>query len=137
MRFYAQARSARILLLSLNLALCVFQTQSAVRHPSTEHTLTAIAWGLITFLNAITFWGTYWKVTPQGLLESRLLFVRRVIPYNIIQDVSPDDSPRGKRGNSGIRVSILLGKPLLARPDEYERFVSALEQHLDPVLIHV
>jgi hypothetical protein len=137
MRFYAQARSARILLPLLNLALCVFQIQSAVRHPSTEHTLTAIAWGLITFLNTINFWGTYWKVTPQGLLESRLLFVRRVIPYNIIQDVSPDDSPRGKRDNSGIRVSILLGKPLLARPAEYERFVSALEQHLDPVLIHV
>ena len=59
------------------------------------------------------------------------------IPYNIIQDVSPDDSPRGKRANSWIRVSILLGEPLLARPAEYERFVSALKQHLDPVLIHV
>ena len=97
----------------------------------------AIGWGLTAFLNAITFWGTYWKVTPQGLLESRGLFVRRVIPYNIIQDVSPDDSPRGKRGHSWIRVSILLGEPLLARPAEYECFVSALEQHLDPVLIHV
>ena len=97
----------------------------------------AIAWGLVTFLNTITFWGTYWKVTPQGLLESRVLFVRRVIPYNIIQDVSRDDSPLGKRDNSLIRVSILLDKPLLARPAEYERFVSALEQHLDPVLIHV
>jgi hypothetical protein len=136
MRFYAQDRLVRISLPLLSLALCVCQIQSAVRHPSTEHTLTAICWGLIPFLNAITFWGTYWKVTPQGLLESRL-FVRRVIPYNIIQDVSPDDSPRGKRDNRRIRVSILLGKPLLARPDEYERFVSALEQHLDPVLIHV
>ena len=97
----------------------------------------ATTWGLITFLNTINFWGTYWKVTPQGLFESRGLFVRRVIPYNLIQDVSPDDSPRGKRNNSWIRVSILLGKPLLARPAEYERFVSALEQHLDPVLIHV
>ena len=137
MRFYAQARLVRISLPLLNLALCVFQIESAIRHPSTEHTLMAIVWGLTTLLNAINFWGTYWKVTPQGLLESRLLFVRRVIPYNIIQDVSPDDSPRGKRGNSGIRVSILLGKPLLVRPDEYERFVSALEQHLDPVLIHL
>jgi hypothetical protein len=36
-----------------------------------------------------------------------------------------------------IRVSILLDKPLLARPAEYERFVSGLEQHLDPVLIHL
>ena len=63
----------------------------------------AIFWGLITFLSAITFWGTYWKVTPQGLLESR--FLRRAIPYNIIQDVSPDDSPRGKHDNSRIRVS--------------------------------
>jgi hypothetical protein len=97
----------------------------------------AIGWGLITILNAISFWGTYWKVTPLGLLESRGLFMRRVIPYNIIQDVRPDDSPRGKRDNSRIRVSILLGKPLLARPDEYERFIFALEQHLDPVLIHV
>jgi hypothetical protein len=137
MRFYAQDRLVRISLPLLNLALCVCQIQSAVRHPSTEHTLMAIGWGLITFLNAITFWGTYWKVTPQGLLERRVLFVHRVIPYNIIQDVSPDDSPRGKRDNSWIRVSILLGKPLLARPAEYERFVSALEQHLDPVLIHV
>ena len=97
----------------------------------------AIGWGLITFLNAITYWGTYWMVMPQGLLESRILFVRRVIPYNIIQDVSADDSPRGKRDKNWIRVSILLAKPLLARPAEYERFVSALEQPLDPVLIHV
>lgn len=137
MRFYAQARLVRISLPLLNLALCVFQVQSAVRHPSTEHTFMAICWGLITFLNAINFWGTYWKVTPQGLLESRILFARRLIPYNIIQDVSPDDSPRGKRDHSWIRVSILLDKPLLARPAEYERFVSALEQHLDPVLIQV
>src|SRR5580698_3842792 len=85
MRFYAQARLARISLPLLNLALCVCQIQSAVRHPSAEHTLMAIGWGLTAFLNAITFWGTYWKVTPQGLLESRGLFVRRVIPYNIIQ----------------------------------------------------
>jgi hypothetical protein len=97
----------------------------------------ATTWGLITFLNTINFWGTYWKVTPQGLFESRLLFMRRVIPYNLIQDVSPDDSPRGKQDNSRIRVSILPGKPLLARPAEYERFVTALEQHLDPVRIHV
>ena len=62
----------------------------------------AIVWGLTTLLNAINFWGTYWKVTPQGLLESRLLFVRRVIPYNIIQDVSPDDSPRGKLAIVGL-----------------------------------
>jgi hypothetical protein len=137
MRFYAQARVARISLPLLNLALCVCQIQSAVRHPSAEHTLMTICWGLITFFNAITFWGTYWKVTPQGLFESRGLFVRRVIPYNIIQDVSADDSPRAKRDHSWIRVSILLDKPLLARPVEYERFVSALEQHLDPVLIHV
>jgi hypothetical protein len=137
MRFYAQGRLARISLPLLNLALCVCQIQSAVRHPSTEHTLTAIAWGLVTFLNAITYWGTYWKVTPQGLFESRGLFVRRLVPYNIIQDVSPDDSPRGKWNNSGIIVSILLGKPLVARPAEYERFVSALEPHLDRVLIHV
>jgi hypothetical protein len=137
MRFYAQDRLIRISLPLLNLVLCVFQIQSAVRHPSTEHTLMAIAWGLVTFLNTITFWGTYWKVTPQGLLARRILFGRRVIPYNIIQDVSRDDSPLGKRDNSLIRVSILLDKPLLARPAEYERFVSALEQHLDPVLIHV
>jgi hypothetical protein len=97
----------------------------------------AIGWGLITFLNAINFWGTYWKVTPQGIFESRLLFMRRVIPYNIIQNVSSDDSPRGKQDNGRIRVSILPGKPLFARPAEYESFVTALEQHLDPVLIHV
>ncbi|RSL18698.1 PH (Pleckstrin Homology) domain-containing protein [Edaphobacter aggregans] len=137
MRFYAQARLARISLPLLNLVACACQIQSTVRHPSTDHTLMAIFWGLITFLNAIAFWGTYWKVTPQGLLESRAMFLRRAIPYDIIQDVSPDDSPRGKQDNSRIRVSILLGKPLLVRPDEYERFVSALEQHLDPVLIHV
>jgi hypothetical protein len=119
MRFYAQDHLVRVSLPLLSLALCVCQIQSAVRHPSTKYTLTAIGWGLITLL---TFWGTYWKITPQGLLDSRL-FVRRVIPYNIIQDVSPDDSPRGKRDNSRIRVSILLAKPLLARPDEYERFV--------------
>lgn len=137
MRFYAQDRLARISLPLLNLALCALQIWSAVRHPSTEHTLMAIVWGFITFLNTINFWGTYWEVTPQGLFESRGLFVRRVIPYNLIQDVSPDDSPRGKQDNSRIRVSILRSEPLLARPVEYERFVSALEQHLDPVLIHV
>lgn len=97
----------------------------------------AIGWGLITFLGTIVSWGTYWKVTPQGLLESRLLFLRRLVPYNIIEDVSPGDAVRGKWNNSQIRVSILRGKPLLARPAEYERFVSALEPHLSPGLIHV
>ena len=137
MRFYAQDRLARISLPLLNLALCSFHIESAVRHPSMEHALIAICWGLITFLNAITFWGTYWEVTSQGLLESRGLFARRVIPYNIIQDVSPDDSSCKTRSKSGIKLSILLGKPLVARPDEYEHFVTALEQHLDPVLLHV
>jgi len=77
MRFYAQDRLIRISLPLLNLALCVCPIQSAVRHPSTEHTLSAISWGLITFLNATGFWGTYWKVTPSGLLESRGLLMRR------------------------------------------------------------
>jgi hypothetical protein len=137
MRFYAQDRMARISLPLLNLALCSLQIESAVRHPSTEHTLMAVCWGLITFLNSIIFWGTYWEVTSQGLLESRGLFARRVIPYGVIQDVSPDDSSSWTRNKSGIKISILLDKPLLARPNEYEQFVTALEQHLDPVLIHV
>ena len=122
---------------ALNLVLCVLQAAAAIRHPSTEHTWMAICWGLITFLNTITFWGTYWKVTPQGISECRLLFVRRLIPYNIIQDVSPNDATSKRQAKGQIRVSIFLGEPLLARPVEYERFVSALEQHLDPGLIHV
>ena len=97
----------------------------------------SVCWGLITLFNFMSFWGTYWTITPQGLFESRGLFVRRVIPYNIIQDVSQDGSRRGRWDSREIRVSILLDKPLLARPAEYERFVSTLEQHLDPSLIHV
>jgi hypothetical protein len=97
----------------------------------------SFCWGVITLLNVMNVWGTYWKITPQGLFESRGLFARRVIPYNIIQDVSQDGSHRGRWDSREIRVSILLDKPLLARPAEYERFVSALEQHLDPSLIHV
>ena len=137
MRFYTQERWPRILLPLLNLVVCALQLQSAFRHPSTEHTMMSFCWGLITLLNVMNFWGTYWKITPQGLFERRGLFVRRVIPYNIIQDVSQDGSRRGRWNSREIRVSILLDKPLLARPAEYERFVSALEQHLDPSLIHV
>jgi len=136
MRFYAHGRTERILLPLANFVLCAFQVGSAVRHPSTEHTAMSLCWGLITLSNVMTFWGTYWRITPQGLLESRW-FARRVIPYNIIQDVSRDGSLRGRWDSRSIRVSILLDKPLLARPAEYERFVSGLEQHLDPVLIHV
>ena|ERR1700761_8660128 len=101
-RFYAQDRLAGFLLPLLDLALCVCLMQAAFRHPSTENTWMAIGWGVVTLLNTITFWGTYWMVTPQGLLESRVWFARRLIPYHIIQG-----------------------------------FVSALEKHLDPVVIHV
>jgi len=136
MRFYAHGRTERILLPLLNLVVCVLQVGSALHHPSTEHTALSLCWGFITLLNVITFWGTFWTITPQGLLESRS-FARRVILYNVIQDVSRDGSRRGRWDSRYIRVSILLDKPLLARPAEYERFVSGLAQHLDPVLIHV
>jgi hypothetical protein len=136
MRFFAYDRRARILLPLLNLGLCVLQTQTALRHPSTEHWVTALCWGLIALLNAANFWGTYWKITPQGLVESKLLFVRRIIPYDIIQDISPDPVRR-KWDASWIRIAIFLGKPVIARPDEYAGFISALEQHVDPSVIHV
>jgi len=136
MRFYAHDRTERILLPLLNLVVCALQVRSTLHHPSTEHTAMSLCWGFITLLNVMTFWGTYWRITPQGLLESRL-FARRVIPYNIIRDVSRDGSLSGRWDSRSIRVSILLDKPLLARPAEYERFVSGLEQHLDPVLIHL
>ena len=97
----------------------------------------SLCWGLVTLLNVINCWGTYWKIMPNSLLERRGLFVRRMIPYSIIQDVSRDGSIRGRWDSRYIRVSILLDKPLLARPVEYERFVSALEQYLNPALIHV
>jgi hypothetical protein len=58
---------------------------------------------------------------------------RRLVPYN----VSPDISYYGNAKKNGVIVSILLGEPLVARPAKYEHFVSALEPHLDPVVIHV
>jgi len=70
MRFYAQARLVRISLPLLNLALCVFQIQSAVRHPSTEHTFMAICWGLITFLNAINFWARIGRSRHKAYLKA-------------------------------------------------------------------
>jgi hypothetical protein len=135
MRFYAYDRRVGISLFLLNLALCVLQTQTALRHPSTEHRVSALCWGLIALLNAANFWGNYWEITSQGLLERRI-FKRRVIPYDLIQDVSTYDSTN-KSLNNWIRISILMGKPVIAHPDQYALFVSSLEQRVDPAVIHV
>jgi hypothetical protein len=133
MRFYAQNRFVRISLPLLNLALCVAQSVTAVRRPTMEHVVMAVCWGLITLLNGMTFWGTYWKVTPEGLLENRGFFARRLIPYDVIQDVSAD----GRWGVNRIRISVLLDKPVSAVPFDYAGFVGELERHVDAGVIHV
>jgi hypothetical protein len=141
MRFYSQDRNARFLLLLANLVVCTLQVISAVRHPSTEHAFMSFCWGLITLLNFMSYWGTYWMLTPQGLLERKLLFMRRVIPYREIQDVSPcptKDKERSSRLKiTTLKITTLSGKPVLASPAEYGLFVSSLEQHVDPTVIHV
>jgi hypothetical protein len=136
MRFYSQDRNARFLLLIANLLVCVLQIVSAVRHPSTEHIFMSCCWGVITLLNFCGYWGTYWMVTPKGLLERKLLFMRRVVAYADIECVSPIPT-KDKDRSSRIKITTLSGRPLLASPAEYERFVSSLEQYVDPSVIHV
>jgi hypothetical protein len=135
MRFYSQDRNARSLLLLANFVVCVLQIVSAVRHPSTEHTFLSFCWGLITLLNFMSYWGTYWMLTPQGLLERKLLFMCRVVAYRDIQDVSP--CPTKDERSSRIKITTLSGKPVLVSPAEYGLFVSSLEQRVDPSVIHV
>jgi hypothetical protein len=137
MRFYAQDRGARFLLPLVNLLACVFQVLSAIRHPSTEHAVMSCCWGLTTLLSSVSSWGIYWKLTPRGLLESKFFLMRRVIPYSNIQDVSPSKSPVNEQRSARMKITVLQGKPVLASPVEYERFVSSLEQHVDPSVIHV
>jgi hypothetical protein len=137
MRFYAQDRGARILVPSAYLLACVFQVLSAVRHPSTEHTIMSCCWGLTTLLSVFSLWGIYWKLTPQGILESRFFLMRRTIAYSNIQDVSPRRSNVSAQRSTRIEITVLHGKPVLASPFEFERFVSGLEQHADPSVIHV
>jgi hypothetical protein len=136
MRFYSQDREARSLLLLANLVVCALRAVSAVRHPSTEHAFMSFCWGLITLLNFMSYWGTYWMLTPQGLVERRLLLMRRVIPYRDIQDVSPCPT-KDKERSSRMKITTLSGKPVLASPAQYGLFVSSLEQHVDPSVIHV
>jgi hypothetical protein len=136
MRFYSQDREARLLLLLANLVVCALEVISAVRHPSTEHAVMSFCWGSITLLNLMSYWGTYWMLTPQGLLERKLLLMRRVIPYRDIMDVSPCPT-KGKERSNRMKITTLSGKPVLASPAEYGLFVSSLEQHVDPSVIHV
>jgi hypothetical protein len=84
----------------------------------------SFCWGSITLLNVMTYWGTYWKLTPQGLFESKVLLMRRVIPYSDIQDVSPCPTSHKQR-SSRMKITILSGKPVLASSADYGRFVSA------------
>jgi hypothetical protein len=135
MRFYSQDRNARSLLLLANFVVCALQIVSAVRHPSTEHTFLSFCWGLITLLNFMSYWGTYWMLTPQSLLERKLLFMRRVVAYRDIQDVSP--RPTKDERSSRIKITTLSDKPVLVSPAEYGLFVSSLEQRVDPSVIHV
>jgi hypothetical protein len=136
MRFYSQDRNVRSLLLLANLLVCALQVVSAVHHPSTEHTFMSFCWGVITLLNFMSYWGTYWVLTPQGLIERKLLFMRRVVAYNDIQDVSPCPTKNNERSGR-MKIMTVSGKPVLASPAEYGFFVSSLEQHIDPSVIHV
>jgi hypothetical protein len=136
MRFYSRDRNARFLLLLANLVVCALQVVSAVRHPSAGHTFLSFCWGLITLLNFASYWGTYWMLTPQGLLERKLLFMRRVVAYNDIQDVSPCPT-KDKERSSRMKITTLSGKPVLASPAEYGLFVSSLEQYVKPSIIHL
>ena len=136
MRFYSQDRNARFLLLIANLLVCALHIVSAVRHPSTEHIFMSCFWGVITLLNFGGYWGTYWMVTPQGLLERKLLFMRRVVAYADIECVSSIPTKDNER-SSRIKIMTLSGQPLLVSPAEYGLFVSSLEHHVDPSVIHV
>lgn len=136
MRFYSQDREARLLLLLANLVVCALEVVRAVRHPSTEQAVMSFCWGSITLLNFMSYWGTYWMLTPQGLLERKLLLMRRVIPYRDIKDVSPCPT-KDKVRSSRMKITTVSGKPVLASPAEYGLFVSSLEQHVDPSVIHV
>jgi hypothetical protein len=136
MRFYSQDRNARFLLLVANLLVCALQIVSAVRHPSTEHIFISCCWGVITLLNFGGYWGTYWMVTPQGLLERKLLFMRRVVAYADIDGVSPIPTKDNER-SSRIKITTLSGHPLLVSPAEYGLFVSSLEHYVDPSVIRV
>jgi hypothetical protein len=136
MRFYPQNRVASFLLLLTNLVAFGQQVISVMRHPSTGNAVMLVCWGVTALLTFAGYWGTYWKLTPQGLLVSRLLLIRRLIPYGDIQNISPYSS-KGNERSSRMKITVLSGEPVLASPDEYGQFVSCLEEHVEPSRIHV
>ena len=136
MRFYPQNRVASLLLLFTNLVAFSQQVISTVRHASTGNIVLLVCWGITALLTFAGYWGTYWKLTPQGLLVSRLLLIRRIIPYSDIQDVSPCPGKNNAR-SSRMKIAVLSGRPVLASPDEYGQFVSGLEEHVEASRIHV
>jgi hypothetical protein len=136
MRFYPQNRVVSLLLLLTNLVAFGQQVLGTVRHPSTGNIVMLVCWGVTALLTFAGYWGTYWKLTPQGLLVSRLLLIRRVIPYSDIQDITPFPT-RDNARSSRMKIAILSGEPVLASPDEYGLFVSGLEEHVEASKIHV
>jgi hypothetical protein len=136
MRFYPQNRVASFLLLLTNLVAFGQQAISAMRHPSTGNTAMLACWGVTALLTFAGYWGTYWKLTPQGLFVSKLLLIRRLIPYGDIQDISPCPT-KGNELSGRMKITVLSGEPVLASPDEYGQFASCLEEHVDTSKVHV